>query len=406
MGETIPALRPERTHLFGLVGGFALLLFGLLLIPCTVQAVGLRLPNQDPEGIARGNAFAATADNPSAIYYNPAGITQLEGDQIRVGLYLISADTKYTSPGGAEAQTDAGLQAVPQLYYTHAFKDTPFTAGLGVYAPFGLGMDWGDNPPFAAIAQSGKLLYATVNPVIAWRLHQTLSLAVGPTFNYSDADLKNASFNFEGDGFGFGFNAGLLWQPHEKWSFGLNFHSATDLELDGSSDFPAFAGTSAATEADVHFPYFVVAGISYRPTTNWNIEINVDWTDWDSLNTVYFDRQGAGPVAVVPFPFNYQSSWMYEIGVTRQLGDGWFLSVGYIYSENSVPSADYNPLVPDSNLSLGSVGISHRGKRWDWALAYHFAYGNRDVSGANIPLADGTYKTFNNAFNLSATYKF
>src|SRR3954471_17624185 len=80
-----------------------------LLYCANVLAVGLRDPNQDPEGIARGNAFVATADNPSAVYYNPAGITQLEGNNARVGLYLISADTKYSS-GGVKAHTDSSFQ--------------------------------------------------------------------------------------------------------------------------------------------------------------------------------------------------------------------------------------------------------------------------------------------------------
>ena len=145
--------RQRSQHCLALVlGGAAALLF----IAVDVRAVGLRLPNQDPEAIARGNAFAATADNPSAIYYNPAGITQLEGDQVRAGLYLISADTKYTSPTGAEAHTDTGFQVVPQLYYTHSFQDVPLSLGLGVYAPYGLGLDWGDNPPFGLIAQKGN----------------------------------------------------------------------------------------------------------------------------------------------------------------------------------------------------------------------------------------------------------
>src|ERR1017187_10422746 len=64
----------------------ALLAFG----PVAANADGFRLPNQDPDAIARGNAFVATADNPSAIYYNPAGITQLEGQNIRAGMYLVS----------------------------------------------------------------------------------------------------------------------------------------------------------------------------------------------------------------------------------------------------------------------------------------------------------------------------
>src|SRR5262245_17150215 len=105
-----------------------------------VRAVSFRLPNQDPEAIARGNAFAATADNPSAIYYNPAGITQIEGQQIRVGGYFVSADTKFTGPAGT-AQTDTTLQPVPQIYYVYSPKDSQLSFGLGLYAPYGLALD-------------------------------------------------------------------------------------------------------------------------------------------------------------------------------------------------------------------------------------------------------------------------
>src|SRR5882672_6722432 len=87
-------------------------------------AVAFRLPNQEPEAIARGNAFAATADNPSAIYYNPAGITQLEGNQLRVGVYLVSANIDYTSPSGAKAKTDGTFQPVPQVYYVYSPKES------------------------------------------------------------------------------------------------------------------------------------------------------------------------------------------------------------------------------------------------------------------------------------------
>src|SRR5579859_1206702 len=81
----------------------------------SVAAVGFRLPNQDPEAIARGNAFVATADDPSAIYYNPAGITQLTGQNVRAGLYLVSGGYDYTSPTGVKASDNSDFQPVPQL---------------------------------------------------------------------------------------------------------------------------------------------------------------------------------------------------------------------------------------------------------------------------------------------------
>ena len=387
-----------------------------LLAPPQSRAVGTRLPNQDPEGIARGNAFAATADNPSAIYYNPAGITQLEGQQARAGLYLISADTKYTSATGAKAETDATFQPVPQLYYVNSLKSLPITLGLGVYAPYGLALDWGNRAPFRTLAENGKLLYATVNPVIAWRINSTLSVAIGPTLNYSKAELErgigilpNDHFKFHGDGFDAGFNAGVRWQPIEKLAFGVNYRYSTTVDYEGHSEtiptspFPPYY-SSTSTHASLRFPQFVAVGASFRPAPDWNFEFDVDWTDWDNVNEILF--RGT-PLGNIPFVLNYRSSFMYEFGVTKQLGKGYFASVGYIYSENSSPDQNFNPIVPDANLHLGSVGFGHHGQRWDWAVGYHFAYNSgREVRNNASPLADGTYKTFNNAVNASLTFKF
>ncbi|MFM1558206.1 MAG: OmpP1/FadL family transporter, partial [Roseibacillus sp.] len=150
-------------------------------------AVGFRLPNQDPMGIARGNAFVATADNPSAIYYNPAGITQLEGHQLSAGLYFITTNVEFESLAGVSAGTDKTFQAVPQIHYVYSPGGSKWSFGLGVYAPYGLGIDYGKNTPFNTVAESGKLLYASINPVAAYQFTDTLSLAVGLTLNYSEA---------------------------------------------------------------------------------------------------------------------------------------------------------------------------------------------------------------------------
>jgi long-chain fatty acid transport protein len=398
------------------ISGRALPATALVLSVCaSAYAVGLRDPNQDPEGIARGNAFAATADNPAAIYYNPAGITQLEGNNVRVGVYFISPDTKYTSPSGSRAQTDTSFQAVPQLYYVYAPKDFPLAFGLGVYSPYGLSLDYGKKTSFTSLAENGQVLFLCIDPVVAWRINSTLSIAIGPTINYSQANfdrgiygVPGGEFKFDGEGAAVGFNAGIRWQPLEQLAFGVNYHSDTTINYHGTSKTqpsPPLPGETAST-ASGHFPRFVAGGVSYRPTRNWNLEVDVDWTDWDTLNDIKFRNTAFGNV---PFVLDYRSSFMYEFGVTRQLGKGYFASVGYIYSENSSPSAHFNPIVPDSDLQLGSVGFGRRGRHWDWAAAYHFGYGNRNVSNNVSPTpetADGHYHTFNNAFDLAFTYKF
>ena len=110
--------------------------------------------------------------------------------------------------------------------------------GLGVYAPFGLSMKWPEDSGFRSVALDGRVTYLTVQPVVAWRVHPTLSAAAGPTFNLGQTDLKqglspfagNDSFTLKGDAFAPGLGVGVLWQPLEEHSFGVVYRSATTME--------------------------------------------------------------------------------------------------------------------------------------------------------------------------------
>jgi long-chain fatty acid transport protein len=397
-------------------------LAGLALFQCrNAAAVGFRLPNQDPEAIARGNAFAATADDPAAIYYNPAGITQLSGTEVEAGIYAVSSGVRYTSAATGETfKTKSNFQPVPEFYAVHSLTNLPLSFGLGVYVPYGLAVDWGDQTSFRTLAEHGSVLYACVNPVAAWQILPSLSIGGGPTINYSKAIFERGvtprpdtdQFRFVGNDVAFGFNAGVRWQPHEMVSFGVNYRYGTTLNYRGNTVIdPYFPGSSAST-ASIKFPQFVVGGISFRPTKNWNIEFDLDWTDFAIDKQVVFNGTAVGNQT---FLFNYRSSFMYEFGVTRNLPCNYFVSVGYFYSENSSPDANFNMIVPDSDLHLGSIGFGHKGKHWDWAAAYHFGFNpGRTVIGSQSSLnpnpfsetADGRYRAFNQGITASVTLKF
>lgn len=394
----------------------SLLPLGLLgLTVSQAGAVGYRFPHQDPEAIARGNAFVATADNPSAVYYNPAGLVQLDGHSLSAGVYFAVTDIEFSPTGGGPgAQTDRTPQAVPQIFYAYSPQDSPWSFGFGVYAPYGLGIDYGNKTSFPTVAEEAKLLYASFNPVVAYEISDTLSVGAGLTLNYSDINFERSmglapgdEFDFEGDGYATGFNLGILWQPHEQWSFGVSYRSHTEVTYDGKSKGTPIAGWQN-TNASLDFPSFVDVGVSYRPNKDWNIEFNVDWTDWDSVNTATFVGTFAGNVA---FPFQYESGLMYEFGVTRNLPNGYYISAGYIYGENSVPDATLSPLNPDLDFHLGNVGVGRRGDVWSWALAYQVAYGERTVSG-NVPnpitgqSANGKFDILNHGVNFSLRRKF
>lgn len=385
----------------------------LVLAPSLAFALGFRVADQDAEATSRANAFAATADNPSAIYYNPAGITQLEGVNALFSTYGIYFQTKYTPASGDSVRTKDNPQALPQLFYTYTLKDYPLSFGIGSYAPYGFNLEYPDSAPFRPIALKGGIEYLTLNPVIAWRINSALSVAAGVTVNYANADLENGGAGLlppgsrlaiKGDGFAAGFNAGVLWQPAKQHSFGINYHSATSMSLDGHVTYsiPGRAGARYSSKADFDFPQFLSGGYSFRPTPEWNFEFDVDWTDWHTLKTVMVDQQFAGPL---PVPFNWKSSFFYEFGATRYFSNGYNVSAGYMYSTNSVPDSSFSPSLPDSNRHIFNAGFGQKKGRYSWDFAYQFAYGpTRTIS--NGSLADGQYRFISHAITFSIGYHF
>jgi len=381
---------------------------GVFPIPTNTHALGFRIPNQDAEATARGNAFVATADNPSAIYYNPAGITQLEGTRAQFGAHVISVNSHFesTSPG-VESDTEFEIQPVPQFYFTHTPKDKPYSFGLGIYAPFGLGLKWPENGPLRPFAIEGRLQYMTISPILGWKITPSLSIAAGPTLNFTTlmlrqgAGIPGGEFHYRGNGFAVGGKAGILWQPLPRWSFGASYFSPTTVKYSGDSSFKPLTGETK-TKAEAEFPQFAIAGISFRPNTNWNIEVGVDWTDWDTLNTLVFEGT---PFGDVPFPLNWKSSYLVHLGVSRYLRDGYWVAAGYFFSENSTTDRDFNPLVPDADLHVASLGVGHKGEKWSWALSGQIITGpEREINNGGG--MDGSYKFFNQAVNLSVAYRF
>ncbi|HTL17148.1 MAG TPA: outer membrane protein transport protein, partial [Patescibacteria group bacterium] len=157
-----------------------------------------------------------------------------------------------------------------------------------------------------------------------------------------------------------------------------------------------------------------IFGISYRPTPRWNFEFNADYTDWSSLGTLTIQQAAPFPPLLpqnIPLTFNWQPSWYYEFGATRYLANGWSISAGYIYNENSVPDAHYSPLVADLDRHFWSLGTGFKGRRFDFYIAYQFGYGpTRTVTGsapsATGQTADGRYEFFSHAVLLTAGWHF
>ncbi len=405
--------RPSRSPaalLPALAGSLILL---ALAATVHVSASGTRVGFKDAFAMGRGNAFVATADNPSAVYYNPAGLTQLSGQRLEATIYDVSLQSDYRSATG-NASMDDSYHAVPQIFYSDKPGDGPWAFGLGIYAPFGLSTEWPANSPLRTFALKNEQTTLTFNLSAAYQVSPALSVGGGLTYTHATTDLRRALgifgptdlFRFKGSGDALGFTLGALWKPAPEHSFGLSYQSNSSINLKGTTDtIPLVSGEpSSATFA---FPEVVIAGYSYRPTPQWNIEVNLDWTNWNRLKTVTITKASGA----VPLAFDWQSGFFYELGATRYLSENWNVSAGYLYTENSVPDATYTPAVPDSNRSFYSLGLGYSSGNIAANLAWqHADGGTRTVTGSPPSLigatADGSYRNAINAIALSFEYRF
>jgi len=313
----------------------------------------------------------------------------------------------YQPPGGKANSgrtyySSDNFAFLPQFFYTYTAQGAPLSCGLGIYAPYGGKMSWPEDTGFRSVAISGSLKYITINPVVAMKLMPGLSVGGGVMINYADLSMDQGLrpegtrgtnfFKFSGDGWSVGYNAGVLWQPYEKISFGTTFRSSARMNFQGNTDFQLEPGVYNSpahrdASANFNFPLTTVFGVSYRPTPKWNLEFDANYTGWDSFGKVNIE-QSSPPVTSpftqnIPVHLGWQASWMYEFGVTRYFDNGWHVSGGYVFNANSVPDTYYTPLAADMNRNFFSLGTGHRGKRFDFDIAYQVGFAfTRDVSGS------------------------
>lgn len=388
------------------------ILLPLLLATGFSKGAGYYLPNQDAFATARGNAFGATADNPSAVFYNPAGLTQLKRPEVEVGAYAITLGNQATV-GGVDYDADKQWQVAPHFFYAAPINDR-LSFGFGLNSPFGLGTEWGQNTPFRTVVTEGRLMFVSMTAAVAWKIDDSLSVGLTLSGNYADLTLAQGVgffptdfLAFQGDGYSVGAGIGVRWQPSERHAFGFTLNSETSADLDGTLSSNVIPTGSA--QIDFMTPLRAMIGYSFRPAPGWNIEANIEWLDWDSLNS-WTLRGSKLPGYSRPVTFNWKSSFIYEIGASYITDDGWRFAAGYDYNSNAQPDANYTPSVADADRHWLNAGFGRDYENWSWFLAYQYGFSDRTVSGASPTpagqTANGKYESRNSAIVLSLKHRF
>jgi long-chain fatty acid transport protein len=392
----------------------------------TVFALGFRNPDQDARATAQGEAFVAQADSASAIYYNPAGLTQLEGTHLTSSGYLNFPSYRHSggTAGGVEMNTEA---FIPAFFAATDFGLKDWRFGLGVYVPFGQGVDYGENSPFRYLVTKSTMQVMDLAPTVAYRINDNLSIGAGASLYYGRVQQEqlvsfaafgapDGRFRFKGDGVGIGATAGVLWKINEQHAIGANYRSPFEIQYNGEAQVkygpwfvPAnYYGPSHAS-ARIQYPQTAAIGYAYRPIKDLKIEFDIEWTNWDMLNDVKLHSSNPSfDSDIAPANtthFDWMDSFFYELGAEWKFAEQWALRAGYIFSENSVPNHTFGPVVADTDRHIFSVGLGWTLQRIIVDFAYQYTLGeSRDVSVGTV--VDGTWKSNSHAIMLTGTFRF
>lgn len=373
------------------------------LITGSAFASGYGVFTQGASGLGQANAVVAHSSGPSSVYFNPALLNDVHGTQIEVGTTAIYADREIDLESGGHEEADSSWNFPSTFYLTHEINNH-FTAGFGVFFPFGLSNEWDDNYEGAYIGTEGEIFTTNINPVLSWRVHDRISIAAGVSAVYFDATLKNkvnqtaagAIVNppfglgplndieqkFEGDDWGFGYNLGLLVKLTDKISFGAAYRSEVELEIDdadvkltGVDPMLAALFPNTKGDADVDLPQQVVAGVAAQLTEKLVMEIGLRWEDWGSTDELKVELET--PIffqTSQTIPRNWQSTWTYNIGSQYQFNETIALNAGYLYGQNAVPGSTFEPLIPDSDAHLFCLGTDLSFGQWTVSGSFGYEY--------------------------------
>ena len=138
---------------------------------------GFRNEVVDGEAAGKGYCFTAQADNPSAVHYNPAGMTQLEGQSVSLG-YTLEAprnEVDYTATGET-VQMQKDLFFIPNFYYVTELPWKDLSFGFAAVSPYGLSTDWADDSFSQRVSTESDVTMYNINHSVAYKVSDFLSL--------------------------------------------------------------------------------------------------------------------------------------------------------------------------------------------------------------------------------------
>jgi long-chain fatty acid transport protein len=405
---------------------------------------GLRVETPEAGAFGKGSAFAGEANTSAAVYYNPAGLTQLKQAEVKEGFCVLQPMTDYDNPSKTDTtQMRRETFLIPHFYFAMPISDTKLMFGLGATSSWGTGTFWAEDSFSRYVATKSDLTNKDFMVTLAYPLTQQWSVGLSADWDDSKANLKKKIFQAgTGDDGDFqlkakshtgGYRLSTLYKFNEHHQAGLMYRSPMrhkfrgKLYLDGLNDNGTvplqtiFGGPSYETEVSEEFvlPQSVIAGYSFKPNNKWTFNVDIEWFDWSSLEQErinFEDETDPTRLSVLnngnPASRDWTGVWSEAIGAEYAMKDNFRVRGGYYHHQSTIPDLNVDSSIPEGNAHGFTTGFGYDfNPHATIDMAYSFIYyeprkitNNIGASaGGNI---NGTYNQITNLVLGTFTYKF
>jgi long-chain fatty acid transport protein len=402
---------------------------------------GFQINENGARAMAMAGAFTGLANDPSAIYFNPAGITQLDGIQIYAGATMIIPTESFTGPTPySTAKTDMNSQTFFPInfYITDKITDR-LSVGLGINNQFGLGTKWDPSWPgsHAAVETSVKTFFFT--PVLAYKVTDNLSLSAGITIatgtvlistmnTGAAASLPDYLLTLNSKtATAVGFTAAILFKPVDKLQFGASFRSESKFSftgtatsnpatfpypIDAQGHFIQLSYPTGDISAPLNTPPDLTVGVAWMPCEKWTITADYQWIGWstyDSLKISFstYKAPGTNTLVTKAIPRKYNDTYILRLGSEYKASDVLALRAGVYYDHNPVPANYVEPELPDADRIGINIGAGYNlTNKLRVDLAYELLLFPDRVVTNSVFRFNGTYSNMASLIGLDLSYNF
>ncbi len=327
-------------------------------------------------------AFNAVADDPSAIFYNPAGITQIKGIQAEGSIGLLRTEQNYTNALNGVKTNSTTYDPAPALFIVDNDLQN-ITLGIGLYAPFARHGDYGVNAASFFSPLMSTLVRIDLVPTIAFNVGPYISVGIGIVGSYVKSDLKALGLYDTASGTGATGQIGVLIKPNNVFKLGITFRGQEITHLSGDSTFN-FA--SSGFDSNLRFPNILSIGAAWRVVPEVTIAGQFDEEFWGNIQRIrkkYYNPLFDAKFGVIQL--NARNTQTYRLGAIYRYNPQNEFRVGWAYATNATPQTNIFPIILDFSGNIYDIGYSRYFRNCRLDLGYEYSYANPRTGGTVFP---------------------